>query len=190
LDPTSSRRTFQSAWQPARPGSTRNGKPRTQTVKTCQPFEDPDPQTRAEPAEASQDVEAGNSEGAGTAVWAKEPKASYSVNTNAHADVLRSGAMDKKLRRAYLFYNRKYFNNDLPPDAEIVWEQLPTTLLGYQQGEKIAINAKLKSAYVLYRMTLLHEMCHLHLPDGVKHGKRFQDEMRRLANEGAFDGLW
>jgi predicted metal-dependent hydrolase len=95
------------------------------------------------------------------------------------------------LRRAYLHYNRKYFDGKLPRAAEIVWEALPATLLGYQKDDdKIAINDKLKRAWTLWRFTLLHEMCHLKLGHKISHGRRFQDEMRRLANEGAFDGLW
>jgi hypothetical protein len=95
-----------------------------------------------------------------------------------------------KLRRAYLQYNRRYFNNELPRDAEIVWEKMPEVYMGYQDGDKIAISAKYHEYGPLWRLTLLHECCHLKLPRRVGHGRRFQNEMRRLANEGAFDGLW
>jgi hypothetical protein len=96
---------------------------------------------------------------------------------------------DTRLRRVYLNYNRKYFGNKLPKDAEIVWEPLTGTLLGYQQGDKIALNAKMKHADVIWRGTLLHEMVHLELPAKVKHGPRFRKRMRELVAQGAFDGL-
>jgi hypothetical protein len=97
--------------------------------------------------------------------------------------------MDKRLRRIYLNYNRRYFKGELPTDAEIVWEPLAGSLLGYQCGDKIALNAKMKHADVIWRGTLLHEMVHLELPAKVKHGPRFRKRMRELVAQGAFDGL-
>jgi hypothetical protein len=99
--------------------------------------------------------------------------------------------MKKKLRRAYLAYNRRYFGGRLPKDLDLTWEQLPANLLGYQEGDyKIAINAKLHRADVLWRSTLIHEMTHLELGHRVQHGPKFQKRMRELAAAGAFDGLW
>jgi hypothetical protein len=95
----------------------------------------------------------------------------------------------KQLRRAFLFYNRKYFGNNLPKDTEVGWKEMPATLMGWQQGDEIAINAKLKGADVLWRATLIHECVHLELPAKVKHGPRFRKRMRELAAQGAFDGL-
>jgi hypothetical protein len=97
--------------------------------------------------------------------------------------------MNTRLRRVYHHYNRRYFKGQLPKDAEIVWETLTGTLLGYQQGDKIALNAKMKHADVIWRGTLLHEMVHLELPAKVKHGPRFRKRMRELVAQGAFDGL-
>lgn len=99
--------------------------------------------------------------------------------------------MDKKLRRAYLHYNRKFFGSKLPTAAEIVWEPMQATLMGYcvQAEEKIALNAKLKSADVLWRGTLLHEMVHLEMPKSIHHGPKFKARMRELVAQGAFDGL-
>jgi hypothetical protein len=40
------------------------------------------------------------------------------------------------------------------------------------------------------RFTLLHEMAHVKLLPWRKHGKKFQDEMKRLAGRDAFEELW
>jgi predicted metal-dependent hydrolase len=40
------------------------------------------------------------------------------------------------------------------------------------------------------KMTVLHEMVHVKLAPYLGHGKKFQDEMKRLAEMNAFKGMW
>jgi len=94
------------------------------------------------------------------------------------------------LQRWYSNYNHKFFNSALPKDASVGWENMDSRLLGYMQPGKIRINAKLSNWKQQWRMTLMHEMVHMYLPKRVHHGPRFDAEMRRLASEGAFNGLW
>lgn len=100
--------------------------------------------------------------------------------------------MRNRLHRAYRAYNRRYFGNLLPnpPDVTIRWEELGNQLMGYQLEDEIVINRKDRHRESLWRLTLLHEMLHLALPDEKAHGKRFQDGMLRLAKMGAFRNLW
>lgn len=97
-----------------------------------------------------------------------------------------------KLERAFRQYNRKYFDNLLPnpPEAELCWEN--TQFMGYYQRdeEKIAIAKRDQRFDRVWKFTLLHEMVHMHLPSGSSHGPKFQQEMLRLAQAGAFKDLW
>lgn len=96
--------------------------------------------------------------------------------------------MAKDLRRAFRFYNRKYFNNELP-EVDLCWKKIDSRLFGYCDGDQIVIHENLRETTSLWKLTLLHELVHLkNMRWG--HGKKFQNEMRRLANAGAFDGLW
>lgn len=100
-----------------------------------------------------------------------------------------------ELERAFRHYNRKYFDNQLPvpPDVKLCFEDMgKDPVLGYTDydEEKIALDAKTRRYDRLWRGTLLHEMVHLLLPPGAGHGKKFQAEMLRLAQAGAFKDLW
>lgn len=108
------------------------------------------------------------------------------------------------LKRLYDDYNRRYFDNKLPKQARIVPSRrmpkrsaLGTTEYNPKYGEQafcVKINYKLEKMLDIAKLTLLHEMCHIKLLNYEKnsfiHGKQFNQEMRRLANIGAFDGLW
>ena len=57
---------------------------------------------------------------------------------------------------------------------------------------EIRISTKLQPPWLWFqaKLTLLHEMAHLALPNKIEHGSVFQKEMVRLAKAGAFEGLW
>lgn len=54
----------------------------------------------------------------------------------------------------------------------------------------IQLDPALREYGAIVRLTLLHEMAHLHLFPYRYHGKKFDAEMLRLAAHGAFSGLW
>jgi predicted SprT family Zn-dependent metalloprotease len=98
------------------------------------------------------------------------------------------------LERTYRRYNRKYFGNRLPKHTDMLLRWGNIAGMGYQMGDEIVINRKDRSRDSVWKLTLLHEMCHLALPnakptDGF-HGRDFQKEMLRLAKAGALKGLW
>lgn len=116
--------------------------------------------------------------------------------------------MARELNRSYKSYNRRFFKGSLP-DAKIQWSgNLPPDSIGwYVPGESpedpgtILILRGLKSWHNLWRMTLLHEMCHVkhrNHPEEIKsreeglgrHSQVWKKEMRRLASLGAFDAIW
>lgn len=90
-----------------------------------------------------------------------------------------------KLQRKYRHFNRKFFNSRLPKNTKLCWENMYE--MGYQQGDKIAINRQDRKRSRVWQFTLLHEMCHILHPN---HGPGFQREMLRLAKAGAFKNLW
>lgn len=109
----------------------------------------------------------------------------------------------------FRIYNKRYFRNSLP-ECEIKWADLKW--FGHQGVRYVRKRAngrvELEPRYYIriakdtrglrstWHMTLLHELCHLKLRDGDgqhqgrDHGHKFQREMKRLANMGAFNGLW
>ena len=99
--------------------------------------------------------------------------------------------MSQRLKRTYRSYNRRYFNNRLPnpPEVKIAWGDIEP-LLGYQLSDEIVLSKKTHRQDSVWKMTLLHEMVHLSLPDEPEHGKVFQKGMLRLAKLGAFKNLW
>jgi hypothetical protein len=106
---------------------------------------------------------------------------------------------DPTLRRQYLKYNDIYFDGKLPFDLLVYWEpsdgQLAQTieLECPEQGETelaIRIDPTLRFSKAMWKMTLLHECCHIKLHPYLGHGQKFQREMLRLARAGAFNRLW
>lgn len=95
------------------------------------------------------------------------------------------------LERTYQKYNRQYFGNKLPKlsEVDVHWGFIKE--MGYEWGGVIVINRRYRQRDAIWKLTLLHEMVHLSLPN-VKdeHGPRFQKAMLRLARLGAFEGLW
>ena len=97
----------------------------------------------------------------------------------------------KKLKRAYREYNKKFFGNILPNPPEVKLRWAAISEMGYQVEDEIVLNRRDRSRNSVWRFTLLHEMVHLSLPPNLAdHGRRFQQEMLRLAQIGAFAKLW
>jgi hypothetical protein len=108
---------------------------------------------------------------------------------------------DPALRRQYLKYNDNYFDGKLPFDLLVYWEpssgqlaqtiELETADAADEIPElAIRIDPTLRFSQAMWKMTLLHEMCHVKLFPYMSHGAKFQREMLRLAGVGAFKGLW
>lgn len=112
----------------------------------------------------------------------------------------------RKLKQIYNLYNRQYFNDLLPDDAVVRWATLAEMnsdvmreLDGRYFNEDetpndkclILINPELKKRDRWLHMTLLHEMNHDWTDNerGI-HEIGFEAGMLRLANMGAFKGLW
>lgn len=102
---------------------------------------------------------------------------------------------DPLLKRWFKRFNEKYFENSLP-DALIFWEPAMVTgdLLGEIRQESgtfiIRIDPSIKFSTALSKLILLHELCHMRIWPTDGHGKKFQNEMLRLASLGAFKNLW
>jgi hypothetical protein len=109
------------------------------------------------------------------------------------------------LKRLYNRFNSRYFSGQLPPDTIVRWAS-PQEMSGQgfnaapwgiffpsSDGEPALIlldrNMQKRGWGKLRDLTLLHEMAHVANPKN-EHGKKFEKEMRRLAQEGAFEGLW
>ena len=121
--------------------------------------------------------------------------------------------MAKMLERAYAVYNRKYFSGQLPFVAVKWSEQIEPTSRQHAKrayglytpsvddtegAGTIQLASSLKRDMNLWKLTLLHEMCHIKLRNhpaelataAEEHSKPWVLEMRRLAAAGAFDLLW
>lgn len=90
-------------------------------------------------------------------------------------------------------YNEKYFGCALPHPV-IRWADLKHFGHYYQENNEhiIELAEWSRTNNTIWRLTLLHELVHLHLRDRrcKLHGRVFNNEMKRLANIGAFNGLW
>jgi hypothetical protein len=91
------------------------------------------------------------------------------------------------LRRIFNFYNRKYFNDEVPHSTTVTWAPLNGDNGDYIDGA-IHIDTTLQGSPRLAKIIMLHEMIHAHNPR-LTHGKRFQAEIRRLAEAGAYAQL-
>lgn len=96
-----------------------------------------------------------------------------------------------QLRRRYNYYNRKYFDGKLPTDIEIIWAPCDDANGKVDWiGNKpiIKIDPSLQGQPKFTNIILLHEVAHVSHPR-AHHGKVFKDEIKRLIDAGAYDGL-
>jgi hypothetical protein len=119
-------------------------------------------------------------------------------------DDARTSAGDASLDERYRKINTDYFGGGLP-DVPVSWEPRldeiaaargdGLLLEGLTDGKAIVINPRLRSDLRLLVATLCHEMVHVRLvaagaPVGEDHGPEFQKHLRRLLDEGAFEGAF
>ena len=107
-----------------------------------------------------------------------------------------------RLKRLYCLFNRKYFENSLPSSHHVCIAIVPRRIINGALGEstgdtnsdfwKICICKESHEGEM--ELTLLHEMAHISVDRKNKrfcaHGPLWQEEMKRLANLGAFNKLW
>lgn len=107
---------------------------------------------------------------------------------------------NSKLKALYLRLNRRYFAGRLDKFLNVSFRDMSDYKLGhaafvYKPGRKavyheICLHPELKrrdrGIYAIH--TLLHEMAHLSVGHQANHGPRFQKEIRRLFNMGAYVG--
>jgi len=112
----------------------------------------------------------------------------------------------RNLEKIYRTYNRKFFDGRLPSDTRIFWND-EIAVSDRETDMTYGLTIQLEDEdtkhrfFTIYihptnhidksqvRMTVLHEMCHVSLGTGG-HGKRFEEEMKRIALRDAFKGLW
>jgi hypothetical protein len=101
---------------------------------------------------------------------------------------------DKHLRRWYREFNRRFFSAALPEDIDLLYAPVERCLADVTfcpaQEFVLRINPRYAIDTRVVRLTLLHEMAHVKLWPYRTHGPQFEAEMQRLANIGAFKGLW
>jgi hypothetical protein len=103
------------------------------------------------------------------------------------------------LKGLYNMYNALYFRNKLPQATKLYFvhkigrsrsiakSACATT---YLSDPPVIVIQKSKTKSMRYVIAdLLHEMAHCSKPR-AEHGKVFQDEMKRLANAGAWLNVW
>lgn len=113
------------------------------------------------------------------------------------------------LLRDYQVIRNRYFDDRLPevalvsvqivPDKYLVLQddEVPLAMIcqfGYSLSKPIIIQIRQDSKPCEVRMSLIHEMAHASVNckwgRDMKHGKKWQDEMKRLAEVGAFEDWW
>ena len=113
---------------------------------------------------------------------------------------------DAELAALYKAFNEKHFGNDLPP-IPVRWEPRltdvdrleagPATMKGMfgTKGDRAAIllSPSVREDTAALHRALAHEMVHAYMfkmgEDSAQHGPSFQAVLRRLALEGAFQGI-
>lgn len=107
----------------------------------------------------------------------------------------------KLLKTQYDKANKYYWDGELPDDVSVGWnseltkEALGMTVIVEDEETnhriiQIHLHTDIKHLKGVWLMTLLHECCHVKLHPYMKHGRKFNEEMLRLAGRHAFYGLW
>lgn len=108
---------------------------------------------------------------------------------------------DAQLQRWYDGTNEEYFANELPKNVEVKWGDLTEkgdmgySVIRADESWLITIDRKTNPTNGQAELTEMHEICHVYLyskgdAEFNSHGDKFQACMLRLANQGAFKGLW
>jgi hypothetical protein len=92
------------------------------------------------------------------------------------------------LRRWYRYYNKLYFNNELPDDVNLIWAPL-NGVHAQTDRQTIWMDPQTQLFPKFMRTTLLHEMAHISCSPRASHGPVFQAEIDRLYAAGAFRRL-
>lgn len=99
---------------------------------------------------------------------------------------------DRQLRRWYRELNAKWFDGHLL-DVDLLYAP-HQGCSGTADQDRVGNIILINPAYALdartVKLTLLHEMAHISLWPYRWHGEKFQEEMQRLAQLGAFKRIW
>jgi hypothetical protein len=119
-------------------------------------------------------------------------------------DDARTAPGDPDLNERYQALNRDFFGGGLP-SVPVSWEPRLNDIAavrgdglileGLTDGKAIVINPSLRTNRRQLIATLCHEMVHVRLAAaggavGEDHGPEFQTQLRRLLDEGAFEGAF
>lgn len=107
---------------------------------------------------------------------------------------------DRRLRRWYRAFNVKWWAGELPEDVEVFFGTCEKDhgMYAYSEdyldekvsGFELCVDHRWVDDDRIAKWWLLHEMAHLAVMPFAGHGDVFQNEMKRLAQAGAFKGIW
>ncbi len=93
----------------------------------------------------------------------------------------------------YRRYNERYFAGDLPDEVDVLYAPVKGCCADVLPGELDDFVLRINPAFALdasiARITLLHEMVHIKLWPNRRHGAAFYEEIKRLAQAGAYKGI-
>ena|ERR1700723_2347912 len=109
---------------------------------------------------------------------------------------------DRRLQNCYAKYNRIWFDNVLPLDVQVGFNELDdmygTLAINLWTSEddglehrvlQIHIDPNRHHGVAQRQLTLIHEMAHIKVLPKRHHGKEWKEEMQRLFLRGALWGL-
>lgn len=99
-----------------------------------------------------------------------------------------------QLLRLFRKFNTKYFDGKLP-EPIIHYAHIPEIRcfgVCEHNGKQfvITIDPQHATSRATRHLTVLHELVHVKLWPSTIHGRKFHDEMLRLANAGALKAVW